>query len=97
MTPRQVADRWICSTGHVRRLCRRGDLSAMRLGSDWRISETAVEAYEDRNTTVQSQPTAAPKEVPIVNAVAGVALPADYEPVFRHLWGLNEKSASARN
>lgn len=46
LTARQVADRWGCSMRQVQRLCTSGELRAMRLGSDWRITTAAVEAYE---------------------------------------------------
>jgi excisionase family DNA binding protein len=51
LTPRQLATQWQCSASHVRRLCRRGELQAMRLGSDWRISAEAAAAYEAAHTT----------------------------------------------
>lgn len=63
MKPADVAARWDCSAGHVRRLCRRGELQAMRLGSDWRISLEAVEAYEAAHTT--ASPAAAPVQQPV--------------------------------
>lgn len=84
LTPADVATRWQCSPGHVRRLCRSGALVAMRLGADWRIAVGAVEAYEQGQTPTSDpapeQPTVAPDHV----AVGG--LPDGYEPVFPELW-----------
>lgn len=100
LTPQQVAERWGFSDEHVQRLCRRGELRAMRSGRSWRISLDAVTAYETRHT---NEPEAAPEMAPALEAprratsVGGIELPADYEPVFGHLWatgGVAQKSRS---
>ena len=84
LTPADVARRWQCSPCHVRRLCRTRALAAMRLGSDWRISSAAVEAYERAHTT---EPADVSKPVPPpVPSVAVGGLPDDYQPVFPELW-----------
>lgn len=51
LKPTDVAARWQCSGDHVRKLCRTGRLRAMRLGTDWRLSLTDVEAYEAAHMT----------------------------------------------
>jgi excisionase family DNA binding protein len=91
LTPRQVAERWGCSARHVRDLCQRGDLRAMRLGLEsWRIAVSEVEAYERRQTTEPRSDEApkqeAPKEGRPPVPIDGFTLPADYEPVFAELW-----------
>lgn len=72
LKPADVAERWNCSAAHVRRLCRRGELQAMRLGSDWRISAEAVEAYEAAHTT--ASPAAAPVSQPVRAATSPAVL-----------------------
>lgn len=102
LTPAQLAERWACSPRHVRRLCQRGDLRAMRLGLDaWRISVEAVEAYERGHTTggagSETSNEGQKEEVKqFVTAVAGLSLPADYVPVFPDLWEGNGKAPSVR-
>ena len=94
LTAVDVAGRWSCSAGYVRKLARRGDLPGLRLGSDWRFSLAAVEAYERRHTSAPAEPIAAPapttvqraQEVTNTTSVDGFALPADYAPVFPDLW-----------
>lgn len=91
MTPRQVAERWSCSTRHVRRLCEAEQLTAMRIGlTNWRIAVSAVEAYEDGHTTTvepeQPASDSAPREVRHASTADGFTLPADYSPVFPDLW-----------
>lgn len=85
LTPSDVARRWNCSPGHVRRLCRSGQLPAMRLGSDWRISPSAVEAY-GREHTNRPDPSPVSGATAPAPSVAVGGLPDDYEPVFPHLW-----------
>ena len=86
LTPASVAERWNCSSGHVRRLCRSGALAAMRLGSDWRIAVAAVETYEQvgRQEQPKSEPTQEAVAAPVHVAVG--ELPRGYEPVFPELW-----------
>lgn len=99
MSPRQVAERWGCSARQVRRLCADGYLPAMRLGIDaWRISVTAVEAYESARTpSAVPAPSAPPKEQEVrpATTVDGFTLPADYIPVFPDLWPLHETKKAA--
>lgn len=68
LTTKQLAERWGCHPSTVTSLIRRGQLAAMRLGTDWRISEEAAAAYERAHTTSAetSTPTAsAPTPEPI--------------------------------
>jgi excisionase family DNA binding protein len=51
LTASQLAARWSCSPSYVRQLAREGAIPAMRLGSDWRFSLTAIEEYEAGHTT----------------------------------------------
>lgn len=88
LTTAQVAERWQCDRSTVTALARGGKLTGLRLGTDWRFSLAAVEAYETRQTTGAPETAPAPKEVQRPTAVAGIALPADYEPVFPELWGM---------
>lgn len=93
MTPREAAERWGCTAGFVRKLCRSGELPAMRLGLEaWRISLAAVEAYERRHTSEATE-AAAPSPNQEIRSVGeilttslGFELPADYRPVFPALW-----------
>ena len=48
-TVAQVAERWQCSEKTVRRLVERGELIAHRFGSQIRISEADLTAYERVN------------------------------------------------
>lgn len=105
MTPRQVAEQWECSPEHVQRLCKRGELAAMKLARrGWRISPAAVEAYEAAHTSATPatanetpKPEASRREEVQrpVTTVGGFTLPADYEPVFKDLWPFHETKKSA--
>lgn len=83
MTPREVAERWNCSTRHVQRLCAGGDLRALRLGLEkWRIAVADVEAYELAQTngaTVAPATAVAnpPRRLPSCDAGA------EYEPIVK--------------
>lgn len=82
-TVKQVAERWACSTAHVTRLCRRGELRAMRVGvRGWRISAEAVEAYRAKQ---MNAPETAPELAPVL---AAERLPDAYADVYRDLWGV---------
>ena len=103
LTARQLAERWNCGASYVRKLCRSGVLPAMRLGSDWRISEAAVTAYEQARTSEPAEiETAAPamaqkvKEVTNTTTLDGFTLPADYAPVFKDLWPGHEVSTTRK-
>ncbi|RWD14158.1 MAG: helix-turn-helix domain-containing protein [Mesorhizobium sp.] len=51
MTPKMVADLWLCSERHVRNLIATGDLPSFKLGGKLlRIRGEDVEAYECRTT-----------------------------------------------
>ena len=92
LTAQDVAARWSCSPSHVRRLARSGRLAGMRLGTDWRFSLAAVEAYEAGNTSGPA--VAAPIEPARPVVVSG--LPEGYVPVFPELWGGTAASPAAR-
>ena len=85
LTTADVASRWSCSAGYVRKLARSGRLVGMRLGSDWRFSLDAVEAYEQRHTS-EPAVTVTPACHTHTIGAGGVALPADYVPAFPELW-----------
>ena len=103
LRPSDLAAMWQCSAGHIRKLCRTGQLRAMRLGSDWRISPEAVSAYEAANTNER-------RAMPC-DSVTGAATPSrrpalpegDYVPVFGGAvaWRTSiveqRKAASTRN
>lgn len=92
MKTADVAARWDCDRSTVTARARSGELVGMRIGTDWRFSVAAVEAYERRHTSEpapEQPPTASaptPKEVRPPVTVDGFTLPADYEPVFKDLW-----------
>jgi excisionase family DNA binding protein len=89
LTPSDVAKRWNCSPGHIRRLCRSGQLPAMRLGSDWRIGADAVAAYWQAHMNrpePEPSPVSEPEPVAPAPSVAVGGLPEGYSPVFPHLW-----------
>lgn len=100
MTPRELAERWSCDPSYVRKLGRSGALPGMRLGTDWRFSLAAIEAYERGHTSASAEAgpelPPAPKEVTYTTSVDGFALPADYEPVFADLWPGHEPTATKR-
>lgn len=50
LTPQQLAERWSCDETTVQKLCRTGELRAMRLGRAWRIAVAEVERFEDDAT-----------------------------------------------
>lgn len=92
LTAASVAERWACSPSHVRAEARSGRLVGMRLGSDWRFSLSAVEAYEAAHTAAtpaaaNASPKPEPTRMGAPVVVDGFALPDDYEPVFPELWG----------
>lgn len=97
LTPAKVGELWDMSPRHVRRLCAGGELRAMKSGTDWRISPAAVAAYEAAHTSGASATPAThqqTQEVRPPTAVGGVSLPADYVPVFPHLWGMGGPDAT---
>ncbi|MCO6406772.1 helix-turn-helix domain-containing protein [Hoeflea alexandrii] len=44
-----LAERWQCSTRHIRNLITDGDLPAFKIGKSWRIRAAEIEDYECRN------------------------------------------------
>lgn len=83
LRPSDLAAQWQCSAGHVRKLCRTGQLRAMRLGSDWRISPEAAAAYEAANTNERRAMPCGSVTAISSRRTAGAALPdGDYVPVF---------------
>lgn len=46
-----LAARWGCSEGKVRRMIREGQVAALRLCGSYRIPEESVMAYENENMT----------------------------------------------
>jgi excisionase family DNA binding protein len=99
LTPAQVAAAWQCSAGHVRKLCRTGALRAMRLGSDWRISEQAVADYEAANTTERSATLCAVATAAATRRPAVSVMPADLDGELPPRWWESDtrKTASAIN
>ncbi len=49
-TAKGLAERWACHLETVRRMLRRGDLAAVRIGGAVRVPHDAVTAYEARQT-----------------------------------------------
>jgi excisionase family DNA binding protein len=47
-TVAELAERWNCTGETVRRMIRRGDLPAFRLGREWRILEETVTWIETK-------------------------------------------------
>ena len=85
LTTAEVAARWRCARSTVTALARAGKLGGMRLGTDWRFSVAAVEAFE----APQSQPAESRPAEPAVQAApaaTGISLPDGYVPVFVDLW-----------
>src|SRR3990167_8604698 len=54
MTPEQAADYCGCSANHIRNLIKRGELRAYRLGRLLRITQAALEEYEQCHQTIAS-------------------------------------------
>ena len=104
LRPSDLAAIWQCSAGHIRKLCRTGELRAMRLGSDWRISPEAAADFEAANTNEgRTQPCDVATAAGTKRTV-GAALPeGDYVPVFGGAvaWRTSiveqRKAASTRN
>lgn len=95
MTPREVAERWNCSPEHVQRLCARGELAAMKLGSrGWRIRPAAVEEYEARNTSAPKTAPSTPHPAPAPALLASIG-PAPENPRFPELWGMEPRTKRA--
>lgn len=57
----QLAERWGCSQGLIRKLIRAGDLPCFRPGNLIRISAAEVERYETRQQDAQPTPASTPK------------------------------------
>ena len=99
LTPEQVAEMLGVSRRTVQRMAAAGELPAVRIGSQWRFRPESItdwqEARETGNPPQQRQtsaPAAATVARPAALPVGG--LPADYTPVFGHLWGLSAPSAA---
>jgi len=75
MTTAEVAERWACDPSTVTARARSGALIGMRLGTDWRFSMAAVEAYERAHTT-------APDSAASNAGQKQEATPAPIRPVF---------------
>jgi excisionase family DNA binding protein len=45
-TAQELAKRWRLSDSQIRRMCDRKDVVAKKMGDQWRIHVTAIEAYE---------------------------------------------------
>ncbi|MBL0162574.1 MAG: DNA cytosine methyltransferase [Xanthomonadales bacterium] len=51
-----VADRLSCSDQYARRLLKNGDLAGEKIGNTWAVRESAVEAYQTRDTVAEQVP-----------------------------------------
>ena len=51
----EIAERLRVSRDTVRRLIERGELRAMKIGSQWRIAEEDLDAYVRRTTTSSAE------------------------------------------
>lgn len=88
LTPSQIAAEWGCTPEHVQRLCKRGELRAMKLGKrGWRIAPADLEAFEIHH---MQEPEAAPElNIPRKSRAArpsqppAVKLDGGYIPVFK--------------
>ena len=62
-TPQEVAALWQCCTATVYELLRNKKLSGFKVGRDWRITESAVRAYEEspENQNPRPYPRAEPR------------------------------------
>lgn len=52
-TPESLADRWACTSKHIRDLCHKGTLSFFKLGKLYRIPAAVVDEFE-RGTVCES-------------------------------------------
>jgi excisionase family DNA binding protein len=97
LTPRQVAERWGCSPRHVRRLCRSGELRAMRLGQDaWRISMEAVETFEQARTSGAASSTSDEgRKAEVVRPVFGVLVESGADLVLPERWWESQPTTGA--
>lgn len=90
LTPADLAVRWGCSPEHIQRLCKRGELRAMKLGRrGWRIAPSDAEAFEAHHI---NEPESAPEltirptlaarqpQAPVID-LAGVYAPVVRGPV----------------
>lgn len=51
VTTAQAAQYLRCNPKTVRKLCRQGDIRAVKLGTDWRIPKEALEEFVDGHAT----------------------------------------------
>lgn len=91
MTTAELAERWRRHPSWVRKLIRSGRLAALKLGAEYVVGLEAVEDFERAQTTASHadeapKPEAPRREDAAVTTLDGFELPADYEPVFGHLW-----------
>jgi len=66
LTARQVAEQLQCNVITIRRLCQAGELKASQIGGkgEYRIYQSAVDEYLERNSVVAEQPSQPDKPFP---------------------------------
>lgn len=87
-TPKQLAERWGLHPKTVRGLCASGKLRGLRVGDQWRVSQAALDAFEDQNTSRPEKPAAQATTEPIQRQGPAplrraAELSGGYTPVFK--------------
>lgn len=99
LTPEQVAEQLGVSRRTVQRMAADGELPALRVGSQFRFRAESItdwQAARETGNPPQQRQTSAPAAAPVARpaALPVGGLPADYTPVFGHLWGLPATDAA---
>lgn len=96
LTTAQLAERWSCDRTTVTARARSGELVGMRLGTDWRFSLAAVEAYERAKSSGKAPaPRPAPVAAEPIRPVFGVLEETGAELPLPERWWERETSSAA--
>lgn len=99
LTPERVAVMLGVSRRTVQRMAAAGDLPSLRVGSQFRFREQSIsdwQAARETGNPPQHRQTSAPAAATVARpaALPVGGLPADYTPVFGHLWGASAPTAA---
>jgi len=87
LTTTTLAERWSCDPSTIRRIALSGQIERFKLGTEWRFSMAAVEAYEQAHTLPIDGADAAldmiAQDAPTPATYSRRAADDDYEAVFK--------------